>query len=160
MRRPSLLFIASLLVGAPVLAAATQPVAPIETVTDTYFGKAVPDPYRWMEKGTADPRFLPYLKSQSAYMQSVLARLSTQRERLHARLSQLSSDVARISGWQQAGGKLFFLELDPSVSTAVLRVRDATGVTRTLIDPSHFAKARSHVSIDYYRPSQDGSYVA
>ncbi|HXM08064.1 MAG TPA: prolyl oligopeptidase family serine peptidase [Candidatus Acidoferrum sp.] len=145
---------------APVLAATPQPVAPVEPVTDNYFGTSVTDPYRWMEKGSGDPRFLDYLKAQSAYTSSVLAPLSAQRDALKAKLMALSAGVARIPSWQQAGGQLFFEELDPSASVPVLRVKDTTGQTRTLFDPATLATATSHVAIDYFQPSQDGTYVA
>ena len=159
-RRLLLICVASALTIAPVWAATSQPVAPVENVTDTYFGTTVVDPYRWMETGKADPRFLDYLKAQSDYTQSVLAPLLTQRDALRDKLLALSKGVARISAWQQAGGQLFFEELDPTASVPVLRVKDTTGQTRTLLDPAQFATATTHVAIDYFQPSQDGTYVA
>ncbi|HEY3676214.1 MAG TPA: prolyl oligopeptidase family serine peptidase [Candidatus Tumulicola sp.] len=155
-----LIGLASALTVGPVLAATTQPVAPVEPVTDTYFGTTVVDPYRWMEQGKNDPRFVDYLKAQSAYTASVLAPLSGPHDALKAKLLALSAGVARILSWQQAGGKLFFEELDPSASVSVLRVKDSAGQTRTLFDPSTFATATTHVAIDYFQPSQDGTYVA
>jgi len=48
------------------------PAAAIENVTTDYFGTKVVDPYRWIEDGTANPKFLEFLKSQNAYTRSVL----------------------------------------------------------------------------------------
>ena len=141
-------------------AANTPPAAPVEPVTDNYFGTKIVDPYRWMEKGTADPRFLAYLKAQSAYTTSVLAPLSAQRDALRAKLLALSSGVARITDWQKAGDHLFFEELDPQASVSVLRVQSGSEPPRTLLDPARFATASSHVAIDYFAPSNDGAYVA
>jgi prolyl oligopeptidase len=159
-RRLLLIGLVSALTVAPVLAATTQPVAPVESITDNYFGTSITDPYRWMEQGTGDPRFLDYLKAQSNYTASVLAPLSAQREALKAKLTALSTGVARITDWQQTGGKLFFEQLDPSASVSVLKVKDTAGATRTLLDPATFATATTHVAIDYFQPSQDGTYVA
>jgi len=159
-RRFLLMAVACAMTIAPVFAATTQPVAPVESVTDTQFGTTIVDPYRWMEQGSADPRFLAYLKAQSDYTESVLAPLSAQRDALKAKLMALSTGVARVSAWQQAGGKLFFEELDPTAAVPVIRVKDTTGDTRTLFDPATFATATTHVAVDYFQPSQDGTYVA
>src|SRR5579875_2606005 len=144
-RRLFLTCLAAAVTVAPVLAASTQPV---ESVTDNYFGTTISDPYRWMEQGSADPRFLAYLKAQSDYTASVLAPLSAQREALRTKLLALSAGVTRISGWQQAGGKLFFEALDPSASVSVLQVKDSNAAPRTLLDPAVFATATTHVAID------------
>jgi prolyl oligopeptidase len=129
-------------------------------VTDVYFGTNVVDRYRWMERGTEDSRFMPFLKEQSAYTTSLLAPLARQHDALREKLLALSAGVAHVVGWQQAGDKLFFEQLDPAAAVPVLRVRDADGTTRTLFDPAVYASAASHAAIDYFAPSFDGSYIA
>jgi prolyl oligopeptidase len=143
-----------------VAAAAGPPVAAVEPVTDVYFGTSVVDRYRWMERGKSDPRFVPYLQAQNAYTASVLAPLAPQRNALRAKLLALSATVARVSAWQQMNGKIFFEQLDPTATVAVLRVRDTDGSIRTIFDPATFASTASHAAIDYYAPSFDGSHVA
>ena len=149
-----------LTIVAPASAATAPPVAPVEPVTDTYFETTVVDPYRWMEKGPRDPRFLAYLRAQSTYTASVLTPLQSQRDALQAKLLTLSEGVARISDWQKAAGNLFFEELDPAASVSVLRVQTGANAPRTLLDPATFATANTHVAIDYFAPSLDGAYVA
>ncbi len=141
-------------------AATGPPVATVESVTDTYFGATVVDPYRWMEKGPRDPRFLAYLRAQSTYTASVLAPLQSERDALRSKLLALSEGVARMYAWQKADGDLFFEELDPAASVAVLRVQSGSNAPRTLLDPVTFATANTHVAIDYFAPSLDGAYVA
>lgn len=144
----------------PASAATAPPAATVEPVTDTYFGTTVVDPYRWMEKGPSDPRFLAYLRAQSTYATSVLAPLESARDALRAKLLALSEGVARISDWQKADGDLFFEELDPAASVSVLRVQSGSNTPRTLLDPATFATANTHVAIDYFAPSLDAAYVA
>jgi len=140
--------------------AGPRPAVPVEPVTDTYFGTSVVDPYRWMERGAADPRFLPMLRAQDAYTASLLAPLAAAHDALQTRLLTLSRSVARVSDWQQFGGRLFYEELAPSQAVSVLRVRDTNGSARTIFDPSTFADAASHAAISYFQPSLDGSRVA
>jgi prolyl oligopeptidase len=155
------LAVAGALVLVPLIgfAAPRPPVAPVEPVTDTYFGTAVVDPYRWMERGTTDPRFVPYLRAQSSYTTAVLKPLLAERNALRDRLIAVSASVARISDWQQAGGRLFFAELAPAATVADLRVRDLDGTTRVVFDPAAYAAATSHAAIDYFQPSMDGTHV-
>ncbi|HET6275792.1 MAG TPA: prolyl oligopeptidase family serine peptidase [Candidatus Cybelea sp.] len=152
--------IAIFTLAAVASAAMAPPLAPAEPVTDNYFGTSLVDPYRWMEKSPPDPRFLAYLRAQSAYTTSVLAPLSTPRDALQKKLMALSTGVAHVSDWQKAGNKLFFEELEPAASVSVLRVKEGSNEPITLLDPSRFAAAGSHVAIDYFAPSLDGTYVA
>ena len=150
----------ALLVPAAANAAPKPPVAPIAPVTDNDFGTSVVDPYRWMEQGTKDPRFVPLLRAQNAYTAALLAPLAAQHNALRNKLLALSTGTARISSWQQAGGKLFYEQLNPDASVAVLNVREKDGSIRTLFDPAKYGNATSHAAIDYFSPSFDGSRVA
>jgi prolyl oligopeptidase len=47
------------------------PVARIEPVTETFFGQAVTDPYRWMEN-PKDRDWEPFMKGQDAHARQVL----------------------------------------------------------------------------------------
>ena len=43
---------------------AKPPVAPVQTVVDTYFGQKVEDPYRYMEN-QKDPAVVAWMKAQA-----------------------------------------------------------------------------------------------
>jgi prolyl oligopeptidase len=140
-------------------APASPPVAKVDPVSTNYFGTTVVDPYRWMEAGTADPQFLAFLHAQNDYTHYVLASLRG-RDALLARIHDLANAVPSVNGWQRGGNAIFFLETDPGASTASLRVRDANGQTRTLLDPASMDQDQSHAAINYFAPSPDGHYVA
>ena len=50
---------------------AKPPVAPVQTVFDTYFGQKVEDPYRYMEN-QKDPAVIAWMKAQADYTRAVL----------------------------------------------------------------------------------------
>src|ERR1035441_8222152 len=60
---------------ASVATAQTKPhVAPVKDVTDTYFGVAVTDPYRYMED-MKDPEVVAWMKAQADYTRVVIDRI-------------------------------------------------------------------------------------
>ncbi|MBX9719824.1 MAG: prolyl oligopeptidase family serine peptidase [Candidatus Obscuribacterales bacterium] len=141
--------------SAPSLeAAATEP------QVDDYFGKKISDPYRWMEKGPSDPKFLSYLKSQNDYTRSQLALLEKPRAKLLARIKELDNAVAVVRGWQRVGRSVFYLQMDPGATTPSLMLRDEHAAVRKLLDPMQFDDNGTHASIDYFSPSRDARYVA
>ncbi len=128
-----------------------------DTVTD-YFGTKVADPYRWMEAGVQDPQFMDFLKTQNAYTRQILDSLGG-RSKLLARIQELDNAVPRVTYWQRDGGSIFYLETAPGAKTASLKMRDAQGKSRTLLDPMQFEASGQHAAIDYFAPSWDAHYV-
>ena len=104
--RRRLLLAAAAGLAAPAFARAAvkappAPVARVQVVTDTYFGETIRDPYRWMENDK-DPDWLPFLKGQNAHARAYLDAIPG-RDRLLARIQQLSGDVALTNRVQSAG---------------------------------------------------------
>ena len=85
MRRLAIVALWALAGGAAAATASGPPVAPVEPVTDTYFGTNVTDPYRWMEDRSA-PRFVDYLMKQGAYARGALDAIPG-RDALQARIA-------------------------------------------------------------------------
>jgi prolyl oligopeptidase len=133
--------------------------AKVEPVTDTYFGTAITDPYRWMETTPATPGFIAYLHTQSDYSAAVFAKIPGH-DALLARIRQLDGAVGKVTEWHGAGGKIFFLGNKAGEPTFVLMVQEANGTIRTLLDPAALATGDTHASISYFAPSPDGAYVA
>ena len=133
------------------------PVARVQVVKDTYFGETLSDPYRWMENDK-DPDWLPYLKGQNAHARAILDAIPG-RERLLARIRQLSGDVALTSRVQRAGGRLFHQQRPAGADNYKLFVRE-DGRDRVLVDPTALpAPGGGHYSLDWWRASPDGGHV-
>src|SRR5450432_254840 len=135
------------------------PVARVEVVKDTYFGETISDPYRWMEN-SKDPDWLPYLKGQNDHTRAIIDALPD-RAALLKRIEQLSGEAAATSRVQRAGGLTFIQQRPLGADNFKLFVREgANGPDRVLVDPTAMSSAKSHVSLDWWRASPDGKYVA
>ena len=132
------------------------PVARVAIVKDTYFGETLSDPYRWMENDH-DPEWLPFLKGQNAHARALFDRIPG-RENLLKRVEQLSGDTAITRGAVHLGGRLFFEQRPAGADNYKLLVRES-GRDRVLIDPTRLSGASGHHSLDWWRPSHDGSHV-
>ncbi|HET8644582.1 MAG TPA: prolyl oligopeptidase family serine peptidase [Vicinamibacteria bacterium] len=138
---------------------ARPPAAPVREVTDTYFGRAVVDPYRWMED-EKDPELAAWLKAQSAYTRSRLDALKG-RQKLLDRILGLDRAAARVYGVQSVAGRYFYYKVDPDSDVPKLYMRDvAGGAERLLIDPDKGSAQGTHSAIDFFSPSWDGTKVA
>ncbi len=146
--------------AATVAAAATTippaPVARVAVVTDSYFGETLRDPYRWMENDQ-DPEWLPYLKGQNAHTRAVLDTIPG-RDKLLARIQQLSGDLALTRRVQRTGGRLF-IEQRPAGADNYRLFVEEHGVRRVLVDPTALSSTSGHLSLDWWHPSPDGAYL-
>lgn len=133
-------------------------VARIEPVTDTFFGKSVTDPYRWMEN-PKDKDWEPYMKSQAAHARGVLDKIPG-RAALAQRVSELAGDLEVISTIQ-IGGPYVFVEKRPAGANSFqLFVREGlNGAERLLIDSETRTKGDVHYSMNYWSASPNGKYV-
>ena len=132
------------------------PVARVAVVKDSYFGETLSDPYRWMENDK-DPEWLPFLRGQNVHARAVLDAIPG-RSQLLKRIEELSGDAATTRSAQRAGGQLFFEQRPAGADNFKLFVRQQ-GVDRVLIDPTVSSDANGHLSLDWWEPSPDGTYV-
>ena len=128
--------------------------ARVEPVTDTYFGEAVVDRYRWMENDK-DKDWQPFLKQQNAHSRAMLDALPG-REALLTRIRQLSGDTAAPARTEKAGARLFYQQRPSGSNNFKLFVRE-NGKDRVLVDPTRLDTKTSHVSLDWWHASPDGS---
>ena len=127
--------------------ASNPPLARIDGVKETIWGRTIDDPYRWMENPN-DADWQPYMERQAAHARAVLDAIPD-RDKLAARVKSLSAEVPRPRKIIPRGGKIFYENRPKSTNNFKLFVRDGIKQPeRLLIDPSTLAQGDSHVSID------------
>ena len=149
---------AAVLLGASAPQRLSYPPAPVQTVTDAYFGVPVADPYRWLE----DP-------ASAATRTWVAAETDLARRYIHgrtayaairARVQTLAQGSPTRSGLQIAGRQWLYLRRTPPAPQAVLIARNgAAGAERVLFDPAASATG-SAPAIESVYLSPDGRNVA
>jgi prolyl oligopeptidase len=145
----------------PPLSAAqpSQPIAAVRPVTDTYFGTAVADPYRWMED-LKSPEVQSWMKAQNAYTRAYLDRLPG-RDALVRRIESLDNAATRVADVGLFGSRYFYLKTTPKDQTPKLYVRDGlAGKERLLVDPQVLGGTGKRYTISDFYPSEDGKLVA
>ena len=135
--------------------ATRPPVARIEPVTDTLWGEAIVDPYRWMENAK-DPAVQAFMQGQTDYARATLD-ASPLRAGLARRVAALSSDIVQATYPKPAAGLIFYERRNPGEAKASLVVRSAAGAETVLVDPSTFGPS---AVIDWWEPAPDGRHLA
>src|SRR3712207_1131201 len=109
------------------------PEAPRLDLVEDLHGHRVADPYRWLEDD-ADPRTRAWSEAQDALAGELLPGLPM-RPAFTGRLEQLvHSGAVGVPVWR--AGRAFSTRRDPGQEHAVLRVREADGTVRVLVDPT------------------------
>ena len=137
----------------------SQPVAPIRSVTDTYFGTPVVDPYRWMED-LKSPEVQTWMNGQAAYSKDYLSKLPG-RDDLLKRIEALDNAATRVADVRLCGSRYFYEKTQPGDQTPKLYARDGlNGEERLLVDPQVLGGGMGRFTISEYYPSRDGKLVA
>jgi len=141
--------------------AASPPATAKQAVTDTFFGVAVTDPYRWLEDNTS-AKGREWNEAQNAYTRAYLDALPV-RETLKTRLTtMIKATSPEYSMLTPAGDRIFAIYNDPQFQQAMLvsLAGDADPTSRkTVLDPNSLDKS-GLTAIDWYAPSHDGKRVA
>ncbi|MFO0324529.1 MAG: prolyl oligopeptidase family serine peptidase [Burkholderiales bacterium] len=138
-------------------------VPPVRPVTETFFGTAVTDNYRYMED-TRNPDVVAFMRGESAHARQVLDSIPG-RAAMQRRIDDLSQGLTSVSGVQITGSdtrpRLYYYKLAPGMSNRALYVRDGfTGTERRVFDvAAASARAGARLSLDYFIASPDGRYV-
>jgi prolyl oligopeptidase len=148
-----------LLAGTAMSQVAPPPVAPVKSVTETYFGTTVEDPYRYMEAETPD--VIAWMKQQGSYTRAVLDSIP-KRSGLGSEIAAFSGSFDFVNSARRAGDRLFYEEQAPGSDNFDLMVKDADGSVRKLVDVSAWRAAHQNkpFAINYFVPSPDASKVA
>ncbi|MGY1828868.1 prolyl oligopeptidase family protein [Geodermatophilus sp. SYSU D01180] len=127
----------------------------LDLVEDLH-GHRVADPYRWLEDPD-DPRTQEWTAAQDGLTADVLGALPL-RAGLAARLERLVHAGA-VGVPVHRGGRAFSTRRDPGQEHAVLRVREADGSVRVLVDPMAVDPSGT-TTLDAWAPSWEGDRLA
>src|SRR5579883_594266 len=123
--------------------------------TDVYFGKAIEDPYRWLEDGSS-AKVKAWQEGQDARTRSFLDGVAG-RDRLRSELDALF-EIGSVDQPAVAGPFVFYEYRAPGSQQKVLRAVGARS-ERTLVDPNAMSSSGG-VAMDWWYPSTTGKYVA
>jgi prolyl oligopeptidase len=146
--------------------AAAPPVAAKDPVTDEYHGVKVVDDYRWLEDGkSAETK--QWLAAENAYSLAYFKHAAAWNSILQDLKNPRDKPGATERGLDFRNGRFFYLALDRTrQQQAVLMTSTSLGMpnsppaaARVLLDPSALDPS-GHTSIDWYKPSLDGSLIA
>ena len=142
---------------APVTPAAlAYPATRRGDVSETQFGTAVSDPYRWLENDVRnDNEVKSWVDSQNSVTNAFLATLPL-RDKFKARMTELY-DYERFGVPVKKGAHYFYSRNNGLQNQSVLYVRnDVDGEGRVLIDPNGWSKDGA-TALAEWRPSEDGT---
>ncbi|MFM2303485.1 MAG: Prolyl endopeptidase precursor [Cyanobacteriota bacterium] len=138
-----------------------QPIAPIEPVTDNYFGTDVVDNYRYMENFN-DPAVQHWVRAQADFTIETLSQLP-ERNAFFDRMLELDASVpAKVFNIMRlASGKIFYLKLDAQNDVSKLYMRNSIDEEEILlVDPDRFRhETGNNHAINIFNPSRDGKYI-
>ncbi len=122
-----------------------------DDVVEVLHGRAVPDPYRWLEDA-AVPETVAWSGAQAELFAAHRATWHS-REAFKERLRRLTS-VGMVSAPHWAGGRRFFLRREPGQDHPVLYADD-----RVLVDPNALDPGGA-TTLDHWYPSHEGDRLA
>jgi prolyl oligopeptidase len=155
---------AALFAAAPALSVAVSmgspPSAPMQPVTDDYFGTKVVDNYRYLED-LGDPKVQSWMKAQADFTRSTLESIPG-RQALAQRIHELANANLSRAGFERRGNRYFYLLTEPGAQLPKLYYRDTLqGEEHLLLDPAKLGEGtKTHFALDFYTPSWDGHFVA
>src|SRR5579862_3398177 len=142
--------------AAPPPAASNAPRTRTDATSATFFGVSVPDPYRWLEDGSA-PEVTAWIDAQNKHTDAVMNAF-TEGPEIAKRVETLATTSPERSAPQIAGGTLFYLrETPPQPQPVLVAEKWPNGEARVLVDLN---ASGGSVSIAAYWPSPKGRYLA
>lgn len=143
------------LIAQPILT--KYPVTKKDKQIDTYFGKKVADPYRWLEDDKSAAT-AAWVKAQNEVTNGYLASLP-HRDEMKQRLTELW-DYPKMGVPFRHGNFLFYHKNSGTQNQSVLYVLDqTTNKERVLLDPNSMSKDGT-LSLGTISVTKDGKYLA
>ncbi len=133
------------------------PQAHRDETEDTYFGRRVPDPYRWMEE-LDSPAVQEWVEAENKVTFSYLDKIPV-RGWIQQRLTKLWNYAKVSTPAQVAGGRIFFRKNAGLQNQSVLYVQEGPAAApRELLDPNTLSPDGS-IAMLGYQPSPQGDHI-
>jgi prolyl oligopeptidase len=132
------------------------PDAPRLDLVEDLHGHLVADPYRWLEDDD-DPATRVWTDAQDSLTGALLAELPLRPAFADRLRALVHAGAVGVPVWR--GDRAFSTRRDPGQEHAVLRVREADGSTRVLVDPMALDPAGT-TTLDAWSPSWEGDRLA
>jgi len=145
--------------AAPAVPALSYPETRRADVTETQFGEAIADPYRWLENDVRnDPAVRQWVTAQNEVTERYLATLPG-REAFRARMRQIY-DFERFGIPVKRGNRYFYTHNNGLQNQSVLYVREGlAGQQLLLADPNTWSPDGT-VALGEWEASKDGRWIA
>ena len=160
------LLLAVFTANAQTQSTAPTPVAAKIPVANEYHGVKVVDHYRWLEDGKS-VETKQWVAAQNAYSLAYFKRAPAWNSILQDLKNPKENPGATERGLAFRNGRFFYLQLDRTrqqqavliTSTSLGTANSPPGNAKVLLDPTVLDPS-GHTSIDWYKPSLDGSLIA
>ncbi len=154
---------ALILIGATPAAGAEAryPATPRQPVTDTYHGVAVVDDYRWLEQDASDD-VKRWAAEQNTATRNYLDAIP-QRPAIAARVGELLRSAPEQHYDFEYRTQIFAMKAQPPKNQPLLVALSPVsegGAERVILDPNTLDDRKGRTTIDFFKPSYDGHYVA
>ena len=134
----------------------TYPPSKRGDVVDTYHGRKIADPFRWLEDADS-PETKAWVDAQAAFTESELAKLPM-RQHFKDRITKLW-DYPKTGVPIVEGGALFYSRNSGLEKQAPVFMRRGAGAEQQILDPNTLS-ADGSVSLAQWAPSPDGKLLA
>jgi prolyl oligopeptidase len=127
-------------------------------VSDTYFGKSYPDPYRWLED-LKNPSVTNWFKAQAELTDGLLAKIPGRDALVQEWLALDKLKPAAYSGIAYENGRVFYKKTLGGENVGKLYFRQGwNGTEKLLFDPGAY-QTNGVTTINSFVPSWDGRHV-
>ncbi|MBU3742675.1 MAG: S9 family peptidase [Candidatus Kapabacteria bacterium] len=133
------------------------PLTRLEAVVDTIHGRAIADPYRWLENDH-DPEVEAWVGAQADASDAYLQRISF-RTSLLSRLDTVTNFTRYSAPWHRAGRTFYYRNDGRQNHNVLYMLRDGESIPTVVLDPNTWSTDGT-VALAFAEESPDGRYLA
>jgi prolyl oligopeptidase len=148
-------------IGGALAADPGAPPTAQQSVSDTYHGVQVTDPYRWLEN-SADPKVHQWSVTEDQRTRQYLDALPQRAPMFQRLMKQISATSSSYFDLESVGNQVFARFSQPPKQQPMLAILTNAAdpaLARVVVDPNTI-NPKGTTAIDWYAPSPDGKLVA